>query len=47
MKYILISKAGKVSVFNVLACAELYLQIYGGTLIQEVLPEQINTTESV
>lgn len=35
MKYVLILGTGKIMVFNVLACAELYNRIYGGTLVKE------------
>jgi hypothetical protein len=44
MKYVLILKTGKVMAFNVLACAELYLTIYGGTLIRETLELPETTT---
>ena len=43
MRYILILKTGKVMVFSVLACAELYQTITQGTLITEVIE---NVTES-
>jgi hypothetical protein len=43
MRYILILKTGKVMVFSVLACAELYKTITQGTLITEVIE---NVTES-
>jgi hypothetical protein len=33
MKYVLITKLGKVMVFNVKACAELYQTISGGTIV--------------
>ena len=33
MKYVLITKLGKVMVFNVKACAELYQTIEGGTIV--------------
>ncbi len=36
MKYILITPTGKVMAFNVLACAEIYLAIHGGTIISEM-----------
>lgn len=35
MKYTLIFKNGKVMVFNVKECAELYHRIYGGTMIKD------------
>ena len=44
MRYILILKTGKVMVFSVLACAELYQTITRGTLITESLE---NVTESI
>ena len=43
MKYILIMKTGKVMTFYVKAVAELYLTIYGGTLV----PEEIFETSPV
>ena len=36
MKYTLILSTGKVMVFNVKACAELYKNIYGGTLVSTI-----------
>ena len=36
MKYTLILSTGKVMVFNVKACAELYRNIYGGTLVSTI-----------
>lgn len=41
MKYTLIAGNNKVYVFNVLACAELFLQAYGGTLITEQLYAEV------
>jgi hypothetical protein len=35
MKFVAILKSGKVMVFNVKACAELYVQIYGGVLVED------------
>jgi hypothetical protein len=35
MKYTLITRNGKVFVFNVLACAETFQQAYGGELITD------------
>ena len=37
MKYTLITRNGKVFVFNILACAEQFRQAYGGTIITEQL----------
>lgn len=36
MKYVLILGSGKVMVFTVKAVAELYNQIYGGTLVSTI-----------
>ena len=47
MKYILILKTGKVMAFNVLACAELYFTIYGGTLVTEVIENETQSTTVV
>jgi hypothetical protein len=44
MRYILILKTGKVMVFSVLACAELYQTITQGTLIKEVLQNEAEST---
>ena len=41
MKFVLILGSGKVMVFSVQACAELYQQIYGGTLVDN----QVYATE--
>ena len=41
MKYTLIFKNGKVMVFNVKQCAELYKRIYGGTLVATI-PCEVN-----
>ena len=41
MKYTLILSSGKVMVFNVKACAELYKTIYGGTLVATI-PCEVN-----
>lgn len=38
MKYVLITKTGKVMVFSVKACAQLYRDINGGTLVSTVAP---------
>jgi hypothetical protein len=35
MKYVLITKTGKVLVFTVKAAAEIFQQAYGGTIINE------------
>lgn len=35
MNYILITGKGKVYTFNIKACADIFLQAYGGTLITE------------
>ena len=43
MRYILILKTGKVMVFSVLACAELYQTITDGTLISEVLQNEVES----
>ena len=40
MKFILITKNGKVFTFNIKACAENFQQAYGGTLISEQLYAQ-------
>lgn len=37
MRYVLITKLGRVMVFNVKACAELYQSIYGGALVDDQL----------
>jgi hypothetical protein len=47
MKYILILKTGRVMAFNVLACAELYTQIYGGTLITSIIADEVESTTSI
>ena len=44
MKYTLITNAGKVYTFFVLAVAETYLQAYGGTLIDNSV---VQTAETV
>jgi hypothetical protein len=44
MKYILILTSGKIMAFNVLACAELYLQIYGGTLVSSIIENETQST---
>ena len=44
MRYILILKSGKVMVFSVLACAELYQTITNGTLVTEVLQNETKST---
>jgi hypothetical protein len=36
MIYVLIGKTGKVMVFSVKACAELYRDINGGTLVSTI-----------
>lgn len=36
MVYVLIGKTGKVMVFSVKACAELYRSINGGTLVSTI-----------
>lgn len=41
MKYTLIAGNNKVYVFNVLTCAEIFLQAYGGTLITEQLYAEV------
>ena len=41
MKYTLILNTGKVMVFNVKKCAELYQTIYGGTLVGTI-PCEVN-----
>lgn len=41
MKYTLILSTGKIMVFNVKACAELYQSIYGGTLVATI-PCEVN-----
>ena len=41
MKYTLITRNGKVFVFNVLACAETFQQAYGGTLITDQLYAEV------
>lgn len=41
MKYTLILNTGKVMVFNVKQCAELYQTIYGGTLVATI-PCEVN-----
>ena len=43
MRYILILKTGKVMVFSVLACAELYQTLTDGTLISEVLQNEVES----
>jgi hypothetical protein len=35
MKFTLITKTGKIYTFNLLACAKVFEQAYGGTLITE------------
>jgi hypothetical protein len=47
MKYILILKTGRVMTFTVLACAELYAQINGGTLITNIIENETQSTTSV
>lgn len=37
MKYVLITKLGKVMPFYILKVAELYLSLYGGTIIDNTL----------
>lgn len=37
MKFVAILKTGKVMTFSVKACAELHIQIYGGTLVEDQL----------
>ena len=37
MQYILITPTGRLYVFDVLECAEIYKNAFGGTLIAEVL----------
>lgn len=39
MKYILITKLGKIMIFNVKACAELYQVIDGGIIVQSAESE--------
>ena len=46
MRYILITKAGKTMIFSVKSCAELYLSIYSGTLITEIIEYEKSTTFS-
>ena len=41
MKTVLILPTGKVMVFTVRACAELYQQIHGGTLVRTI-PCEVN-----
>jgi len=41
MKYTLIARNGKVFVFNVLACAEIFQQAYGGELITDKFYSEI------
>ena len=36
MKYTLITKTGKVIVFNVKAAAEIFQQAYGGVLVEDL-----------
>jgi hypothetical protein len=40
MTYTLITKSGKVLVFTVKACAELYQQAYGGVLLSTGVLEE-------
>ncbi len=35
MKFVAILKSGKVMVFSVKACADLYVQIYGGMVVED------------
>ena len=43
MRYVLIMKSGKVMVFNVKACAEIFQQANGGTLVATFpIEENIN-----
>ena len=41
MKYILITKTGKVIAFNVKAAAEIFQQAYGGTIVNEQQEELV------
>jgi hypothetical protein len=43
MKYVLITKTGRVMCFYVKAVAETYQQAYGGTVISESLAEEAAT----
>lgn len=45
MKYVLITSLGKVLTFYVRDCAICYKNIYGGTLIEEIVttPEVVTT----
>lgn len=40
MKYTLITPKGRIYVFTVKACAEIFQQAYGGTLVSEFENEQ-------
>lgn len=40
MKYVLITKMGKVMLFNVKSCAELYQAINGGTIVSTFPTEE-------
>lgn len=41
MKYIIITKTGKVFTFFIKAVAETYLQAYGGTMVNEQQEELV------
>ena len=41
MKYTLITKTGKVMVFNLKQCAEIFQSAYGGTLVATI-PCEVN-----
>jgi len=53
MRFTVITKNGKTLVFNIKACAEIFLQAYGGVLFSdEILTETVgydltNTVETV